>query len=269
MSNTQLELAQPTQAVATAEKPNMLAAVMAAAMNPDLDPERIKAFLDMAREMDQEQKRQEFNRAFAAAHSEISQIHIKKNGEIVYPGKGGGGASVIKFIKHDDISKAIKPVLAAHGLTASYSSEMVQGAPKVVTVMTIIHANGHSREWRSIPMPMVDSGGGKNDVQGAGSVSTYGRRFVTVAAFDIVAEDADDDGNLGRTTPNITEDQADTIRDILSALEDRQSGKAAAFMKWIGQQFKVSTVGELKQGAQHAEVMAKLEAAQKAAGLKR
>jgi len=258
------------QSVATTEQPTMLQAVMSAAMNPSLDPERIKAFLDMAREMDQEQKKQEFNRAFAAAHAQISQIHIKKNGEIVYPGKGGGGASVIKFIKHDDISKAIKPVLAANGLTASYSSEMVAGAPKVCTIMTIIHANGYSREWRSIPMPLVDSGGGKNDVQGAGSVSTYGRRFVTVAAFDIVAEDHDDDGNLGRGLPGITQDQADMICDIIRALEDKQPGKyQAPFFKWIATQFKVDTINQIKQGAQHAEVMAKLDTAQKAAGLKK
>lgn len=268
--DTQLMTVAPSAIAAReAEKPSMLQAVMAAAMNPDLDPERIKAFLDMAREMDQDEKRQQFYAAFAAAKAQISAFRIMKNGEIVYPGKNGGPASVVKFIKHDDINRAVTPILAEHGLTTTYSSEILATAPKVVTVMTVIHHNGYSREWRSIPMPLVDSGGGKNDVQGAGSISTYGRRFVTVAAFDIVAEDSDDDGNLGKAAQPITQDQADTIADILHEIEQRQKGSTAQFSRWIKQQFKVDAVGQLLQGDQHAEVMEKLDKKQREMGIKR
>lgn len=252
-----------------AQKPSMLQAVMVAAMNPDLDPERVEKFLAMGMELEKDKRAQEFAAAFAAASLQISAIKITKAGEIVYPGKNGGQASVIKFIRHDDISRVIKPILAEHGLVATYSAEILTNPPKAVTVMTVMHRNGHSKEWRSIPMPLVDSGGGKNDVQGAGSISTYGRRFVTVAAFDIVAEDQDDDGNMGRQTPYITQDQGDTIADILQEIDARQSGSAAAFNKWIKQQFKVDTIGELRQGDQYTEVMAKLHAKMAAAGMKR
>lgn len=269
--STQLVKAEPSalEVAQQAQQPTMLQSVMAAANNPALDPERVEKFLAMAMDLDQQQKRQEFNVAFAAAHNEISQIRIAKNGEIHYPGKNGGPGSVIKFIKHDDLSRVIKPALAAHGLTATYSAEIVATPPKIVTVLTIIHANGYSREWRSIPLPMVDSGGGKNDVQGAGSVSTYGRRYVTIQAFDIVAEGADDDGNLGKGAPLITADQEIKIDDILAALNDKEPGKRNAFIKWIGAQFKVEKISELRQGDQLTEVMAKLDAAQRQAGLKR
>jgi len=269
-SETAIEKAAP-QAVAAQQsgQPSMLQAVMAAALNPSLDPERVKAFLDMAREMDQDEKRQQFNIAFAAAYNQISQIKIAKNGEIHYPGKNGGAGSVIKFIRHDDISRVIKPVLAEHGLTATYSAELITTPPKAVMVMTIMHVNGYSKEWRSIPLPLVDSGGGKNDVQGAGSVSTYGRRYVIIPAFDIVAEDADDDGNLGKAAKAITEQQADTILDILHELDRRQPGSAALFAKWIKQQFRVESVNQLLQGDQHAEVMDKLDKKQREMGIKR
>ena len=262
-NNTELVAASP------APKLSMIQTVMAAAMNPDLDPDRIKAFLDMAREMDQDEKRQQFNAAFAAAHSQISAIHIAKNGEIIYPGKNNGPASVIKFVKHDDISRVIKPILAEHGLTATYSSEILVTPPKAVTVMTIIHTNGHSREWRSIPMPLVDSGGGKNDVQGSGSISTYGRRYVTIAAFDIVAEDADDDGNKGSLQRAITQEQADGIRDILQALENGSAGTRGRFMGWVKQQFKIESIDQILQGDQYEEIMSRLNTAMKQAGIKR
>ncbi len=259
-----------SQQLATTEKPSMLQAVMQAAMNPNLDPDRIEKFLNMARDLEQDQKRQEFLAAFAAAHREISQIKILKNGEIIYPptAKSPSG-SVVKFIKHDDISRAIKPVMVANGLTATYSSEVIETPPKTVVVMTIIHANGYSRDWRSVPMPTVDSGGGKNDVQGAVSVSTYGRRSVTIQAFDIVAEGADDDGNLGRGAPVVTNEQAQTIDDILSALDHRNSGRRAQFMTWVEKQFRVSKIYDLQQGAQFEEVMSKLDAAQKRDGIKK
>lgn len=267
MSNEIVKAA--SQEMAATEKPSMLNAVMAAAMNPDLDPDRLERFLAMARELDQDQKKQEFNAAFAAAYQVISQIKIAKNGEIHYPGKNGGPGSVIKFIKHDDISRLIKPVLAEHGLTATYSAEIIAVPPKTVMVMTVMHSNGYSKDWRSVPLPMVDSGGGKNDVQGAGSVSTYGRRYVIIPAFDIVAEGADDDGNLGKGSVAITEAQAMTITDILSALDDKSPGKRAGFMKWITAQFRVDKVSELLQGPQLDEVMSKLDAAQRQAGLKK
>jgi hypothetical protein len=271
MSNeTAIEKAVP-QAVAVQHsgQPSMLQTVMQAALNPDLDPERIKAFLDMAREMDQDEKRQQFNVAFAAAYREISLIKISKNGEIHYPGKNGGAGSVIKFIKHEDIARAIKPVLSEHGLTATYSSELIATPPKMVVVMTVMHVNGYAKEWRSIPLPLVDSGGGKNDTQGAGSVMTYGIRYVTVAAFGIVAEGADDDGNMGKELKPITHEQAETIDNILSSLEDRTPGSRKRFMKMLETQFKALAIDGIHQGAQLDEVMAKLDTAQRQAGLKR
>lgn len=268
--DTQLMTVAPTAIAAReAEKPSMLQAVMAAAMNPDLDPDRIEKFLAMGMQLEADKRAQEFAAAFAAASLQISAIKITKAGEIVYPGKNGGPASIIKFIKHDDISRVIKPILAEHGLVATYSAEILPNPPKAVTVMTVMHRNGHKQEWRSIPMPLVDSGGGKNDVQGAGSISTYGRRFVTVAAFDIVAEDSDDDGNLGKAAQPITQDQADTIADILHEIEQRQKGSTAQFSRWIKQQFRVDTVGQLLQGDQHAEVMDKLDKKQREMGIKR
>lgn len=238
---------------------------MAAASNPDLDPARLREFLTMGRELEDDRRKQEFYAAFAAAHREITQIKILKNGEIYYPKTG----DTVKFLRHDDISRAIKPVLAANGLTATYSAEIIETPPKTVIVMTIIHANGYSREWRSAPMPTVDSGGGKNDVQGAVSVGTYGRRSVTIQAFDIVAEGADDDGNLGKTAQKITQEQADKITDILSALEDKDKGSKARFEKWMQAQFKVDKIADLHQGQQLDEVMAGLDAGQRRAGIKR
>lgn len=257
------EVAQPTQ------QPTMLQVVMAAAGDPNTDADKLERLLNIGLTLEEEKRKQEFNRAFHAAYSEISQIRITKNGTILYEGRNGKADSKIKFVKHDDLSRAIKPVLTKHGLTQTFSAEIVQQPPKTVVVLTIMHVNGYSKDWRSVPMPMVDSGGGKNDVQGAGSISTYGRRFAIMEAFDIVAEDADDNGSLGAGAQLITQDQGDKITDILDALEDKRPGQKAAFMKWLAAQFKVEKIADLRQGQQLDEVMAALDAAQRKAGIKR
>lgn len=258
-----LEVSAPTQ------QPTMLQVVMAAAGDPNTDADKLEKLLNIGLILEDEKRKQEFNRAFHAAYSELTDIKILKNGEIVYPGKNGKPDSVVKFPKHSDLAKIIKPVLVKHGLTASYTAEIIPSPAKTVMVMDLNHVNGYSKQFRSVPLPMVDSGGGKNDVQGAGSVSTYGRRYAIIPAFDIVCEDADDDGNLGKATPPITQEQADKIDDILTALNDKEPGKRTAFIKWIGAQFKVEKISELRQGDQLAEVMAKLDAAQRQAGIKR
>lgn len=243
------------------EPHNMLATVMRAAMDPNLDPARLGAFLAMARELEQDQKRQEWAMAFKAAKEELDEISITKRGEIVYK------TGVVKFMRYDDIADAVKPALRRHSLAASYTFRYESTPPKAICVMTLTHANGFERTFESIPLPMVDTSGGKNDVQGAGSVMSYGRRYAVCAAFDIVADGEDDDGNAGKFSQRyITEEEAIRIKDILHSCEEREPGFNGRFNKWIMAEFKASSVGELAQGGLKS-VMQKLSEKQRALGL--
>ncbi len=242
---------------------------MAAINNPDLDPARLREFLEIGRELENERRKQEFGQAFAAAYRVISKIKILKNGAIVYEAKPGKAAPApIKFIKHEDLSRVIKPVLAEHNLTATYSSEYIASPAKTIMVMEIIHDNGYSKFWRSVPFPMVDSGGGKSEAQGAASSGTYGRRYVIIPAFDIVAEDADDDGSGKGVAEYITQDEAQKITDILEEAENRKAGQRNRAMGWIQKQFRVQLISELHQGEQLGQVMKELDAMQVRLGMK-
>lgn len=261
----ELEIAQPRSGMGMISVKDLLAA----AAQPGTNPATVREMYAFAKEVMQDQNRQEWTRSFVAAKMELDGLKIRKNGQIVYAGKNGGPDSVVRFLDYDDIAEAVKPILRKYNLVAAYDYEFTTAPPKTICIMKLMHVNGHTELFRSPPMPMVDSSGGKNDVQGAGSVGTYGRRYVVCPTFDIVAEGDDDDGNLGqRTAPEkITEDQLETINNIVQACEDKEAGAKRRFTAWIVKELKVQQVSELRQGNQLKAVMTKLQEKLKQLGL--
>lgn len=256
----QTELMPVDQAViahSAMRQPSMLETVMQAAMNPSIDADKMEKLLKMARELELDKKKQEWATAFRAAKDEIDNYKITKRGQIVYEGKGNKQGGIVRFIKYDDVSKAIKPILARNQLTASYTFRYETSPAKAICIMKLLHANGYFELFESIPLPMVDSSGGKNDVQGAGSVMSYGRRYAVCAAFDIVAENEDQDGAGVNLTP-ITEMQLADLNQFVSECEAKEPGFTGRFKRWLVKEIRVEDPKDLCQGEQYKTVMAKL-----------
>lgn len=256
MSNA-LTTAKPGE-LAQAQPQTLLETVMRAAADPSVDPDRLERLLNVGRQLEADRAKREYIAAFLAAKTDLDGMKITKRGAIVYEAKPGKRGSSIGFMRYDDISAAVKPILRSHGLAATYSYELLAGAPKVVCVMKLMHQGGHAEEFRSVPLPMIDQSGGKTDIQGAGSVSSYGRRYVVCPAFDIVAEGEDNDGAKTLPTESITEQQAVKIDEILSAYDDKAPGSRARFMAWMKAELQCERIDDLYQGAQLDAVMEKL-----------
>jgi hypothetical protein len=255
MSETKDLAVQEEQTAVVPQGQQMYAAVLQAVHDPETDPDRLEKFLAVAERMEAAQARRSFVRAFHAAQQAMDGIVITKQGKIQY--KQG---AVIKYAKYDDIARLIKPILREHGLTESYSYEYTESPPKVTCVMTLKHIDGHAETFRSVPLPMVDSSGGKTDVQGAGSIASYGKRFVIVPAFNLVTEDEDDDGSGQGVQPVIDQEQADEIERCLAIVEEHESGGTKRFFAWLGKSHGTTDLRELRQGAQLDIVMGKLRA---------
>ena len=244
--------------------------ILAAAQESGRDPATVREMYAFAKEVMKDQNQQEWTQSFVQAKMELDGLKIRKNGAIVYEGKNGKPDSTIKFLKYDDIAEVVKPILRKYNLVAAYDYEFTTNPPKTICVMRLMHVNGHFELFRSPPLPMVDSGGGKNDVQGAGSVGTYGRRYVVCPTFDIVAEGEDDDGNLGKDTPQpITDEEHATIANVVRACEDKNPGFRKLFTAWLVKELKVTDIQHLTQGRNLKAVMTKLDEKQRALGLKK
>jgi len=96
-----------------------------------------------------------------------------------------------KYADLGAVMDAIKPAIAAHGLSFVQVSHDIEHGAKVETV--ILHESG---EWISCGAVSVPAG--KHDAHGFGSALTYARRYSLSAAFGVAPED--DDGNAATKT---------------------------------------------------------------------
>ena len=173
------------------ESAQLMEMILSAAKDPSTDVDKLRALLAFKRELIKDQSEVEATQAFARACAAMPRI--TKSGMIDF-GKG----KPIPYAKWEDIDAAIRPIYQAEGFTLTHDCEpsAVQAGWTIYHAIAI-HANGHKFK-SSIPLPL-DSSGGKQNIQGMGSSSSYGARYSTKNLFGLVFEGEDDDGKLGAT----------------------------------------------------------------------
>lgn len=167
------------------------------AKDPSVDPAKMSAMLDMQERMIDRQNLTAYRRAMHGARSKMPRI--SKDGKIT--NKQGQVQS--RFAHYEAIDKIVRPLVEAEGLTYGFDTVSIEGGRVGVTCI-VSHVDGH--EERFGPMPLaVDTTGAKNATQGAGSATSYGKRYTLCAAFNIVTDGEDDDGNAGRATSAVAQ----------------------------------------------------------------
>lgn len=99
-----------------------------------------------------------------------------------------GGSFSYSYADLADVTDAERPVLARHGLAViqPITTNLIAGT---VTIRTrILHRSGEEYDAGSIEFPVGQT------AQQTGSVITYGRRYALLAALNLAARGADDDG---------------------------------------------------------------------------
>ncbi len=121
----------------------------------------------------------------ALAAASAAMPAIGKDRAATIPTKAGGSFSY-RYADLADVLSAVRPALAAQGLSILQSARAEEGALLVAT--RILHASG---QWVEADGPGVSLAG--LDARGVGSAMTYARRYSLVAALGIAPDD-DDDG---------------------------------------------------------------------------
>lgn len=183
------------QPAAPAAPGNFLQIVATAAMDPRCDTSKMQALLDMQRQIEDRNEQKAWTRAFNAMQGELPAID--KDGKIDH-GEGttarGNQKLKTRFATFPALNDVCKPIMKRHGFTLS--SLVEPGSDGRIDVVSILeHVEGKSRTSR-FPMTL-DTTGGKNNQQGAGSSMQYGMRYNMIALLQIVTkapEDVDNDG---------------------------------------------------------------------------
>lgn len=181
----------------------MLDRMMAMAKDPAVDAEKFRVIAGVVKETREDAQKQQFYQAKASAMLDMPVID--KRGKIIIQGKNGEPDRVQgTYAKWPDLQRAITPTLAAYDLVLTHDVGH-EGAIVLVTPV-LAHRNGYVERGEQMALPL-DTSGGKNNTQGAGSAASYGKRHTTIAMLGLRLEDTDDDGWLTATPDEPLNDQ--------------------------------------------------------------
>jgi hypothetical protein len=171
---------------------SMLAVIARAAADKNVDPDKMRALLDMQKEIVAEEARMAFTADFIELQADLPVINAKGRIEIEAK-RAGGKKQNTPYATFNEINRVTKPILKAHGFAMWFEPDVGTDG-KIIMRGHLDHFRGHGKTC-AISLPLETSGS-KNNVQGVGSSISYGKRYSAIALLNLVSEaleDKDDD----------------------------------------------------------------------------
>lgn len=216
------------------------------AADPTIDIDRVERFMEMHQRTVERAAKGAFAAALSLAQPKFPVI--VQRGTI---STDKGKTIQSRFAKWEDINEAIQPILAEHGFALSFRTE--RGGDQVIVTCILSHSGGHS-EQTTLPLPL-DLSGSKNNVQGVGSSISYGKRYTATSLLNITSRGEDDDGQAAGQGEVITDDQAETIRELIG----QTKSNVTAFLAYLGAP-SIPDIPASKFKAAMAALLKKMEA---------
>lgn len=204
-------LAPATTAVQSTEIAEVIKAILAAATNPNVNIDVIKALRDLHRDLVQERAEQQFNDAMNVIQSNMDPILADARNP----------QTKSKYASHAALDHVLRPLYTGHGISLSYDTDDCPD-PGSVRVVCYASRGPYTRKYKmDIPADGKGAKGGEvmTRTHAVGSALTYGKRYLLGSIFNI-AIDRDDDGNAASISqraqarapePVITPEQARAI----------------------------------------------------------
>ncbi|PXW23379.1 ERF family protein [Paraburkholderia caballeronis] len=154
------------------------------------DLDRLEKLMQLQERWEAHEARKAFVTAMAAFKREPIEIYKRK--QVGYKTKEGDFVGY-KHAELSDVTDAIAPVMARHGLSFDWDIHQASGSITVDCIVT--HVLGHSKKVTMTGAP--DTSGKKNLIQQAASTITYLQRYTLLAVTGMSTKDEDDDGAGG------------------------------------------------------------------------
>jgi hypothetical protein len=181
------------------EPKNLLAIIYQAVADPRCDTAKMRELLTMQREVEERNEAREFNVALLAAQNEIPKIVKDRQVESKY-----------RYATLEKVSKEVDHIARKHGFSMTFGTDDSPLKDHYRIVCDLAHVGGHVRRYK-IDLKCDDVGAkgtsNKTAVQGVGSTTSYGRRYLKVMMFDLIIVGEDTDGN--RNKADVIEDAQD------------------------------------------------------------
>lgn len=186
--------------------------------DPNVNVEKMRALLDMQREVRAENAQALFSEAMFRVQSKLKPMVRSKRINLI--DKAGVDKGSYNILPAEDIDEVLRPLLEENGLWEVFTTEPRADGNGLVGHLELVHTAGHYRKV-SMPLPL-DTGAGRNNLQAYGSTVTYLRRYLREMMFTIIRRNADDDGQAAGQR-FITQAEADELR-AMAKEAGRQEG---------------------------------------------
>ncbi|RME32165.1 MAG: hypothetical protein D6800_00035 [Candidatus Zixiibacteriota bacterium] len=204
---------EPAQPAQSAEPPSVNddnpMRLVELAVRSGADVASIEKMLELKERWDYMQAKIEFERSLQAFQAECPMIRKRRGVSL-----SRGSRPDYYYASYDDIMREVRPLLAKHGITVSFSMDMAGDAVRATCRLS----KGVYSQESTFTCP-IPAGMRVNDAQKMGSARSYARRYAFEDALNIVVTDEDDDGR-SLSGPCVTEAQAIQLSEIASELPD-------------------------------------------------
>lgn len=218
---------RPEAAPVVSQATALIQVIERAAMNPEVDIDKMERLMGMHERILAKQAEAEFNDAMSAAQAEMTRVAADANNP----------QTKSRYASYGALDKAIRPIYTKHGFNVTFNTGKSDKENYVLVLGMIGHNGGHTNHLQ-IDMPADGKGAKGGDVMtlthAAGSALSYGRRYLLGLGFNIAVGE-DNDGN-GAGDP-ITDAQ----KKILVELQQEAGADTAQFLKFL----KVESLDEL------------------------
>lgn len=226
----------------------MLAVIAAAAADPACQPDKMRALLDMQKEIKAEEARIAFTRAYSALQEKLPSINAR--GRIEIPGKSGKAGQSTAYATFNEIHKVTKPILREFGFTLSCAPDAMPDG-RLIMRGALDHIEGGAKTGM-IVLP-IESSGSKNNVQGVGSAISYGKRYLAITLLNLVSHASEDIDDDGQAAGKLAKEQAEHAQDeVIEALTPKQIKDLNTAIDFCGvgtekfcEKYKIAKVDEL------------------------
>lgn len=192
-----------------AEPVSILAVIERAALNPEIDVDKMERLLSMHERIVAKQAEAAFNAAMTAAQAEMPRVLRDATND----------QTRSTYARLETVNAKIIPVATKHGLSLSFGTADPPAEGLIRITLTVAHIQGHSRLYHvDVPLDLTGMKGNQNKTatHAFGSTISYGRRYLTLLAFNISVANEDVDGNQPGDT--ITDEQVLELEDLIRSI---------------------------------------------------
>lgn len=205
---------------------SMMAMIGELAKSPEVSIEKMRAVLDMRKEVFEIQSKIEFNQAMTRVQGAIKSIVKNKN----------NSQTKSNYADLDTVLDEIRPIYTEGGFSLSFNKEDSDRVPAgwFRTTCEVSHIGGYSKNY-FIDLPLDNKGAqgnvNKTEVHGMASSRAYAKRYLQADIFNLTFKDADKDGNQAQNR-TVSPGQAKTLQATYDKLSEVNQ---AIFKEWLGE----------------------------------